>query len=129
MSPLLDEVQKQRAERPVFGSLLLLISGFITVFAAFRTAMQLQLAFFPEPLIHDIIVGLALVGTGIVVYVRPALSLKVGVGTVLYVVLAIIFASLPAPNVMWVSVLGALLCVAWATIHTGLILTEKKPTT
>lgn len=130
MSLIPDEVQEQRDERPVFGSLFLMISGFMTVFAAFTTAMQLQLSFFPEPLLADIIVGLALVGAGFVVYVRPALTLKVGVGTALYIVVAIIFPAIfTAPTAMWVSVLGVLLCVAWATTHTGPILTEKKPTT
>lgn len=130
MSLVPDEVQEQRAERPVFGSLLLMIGGFMAIFAAFRTAMQIQLAYFPEPLILDIVVGLALVGAGLVVYVRPALSMKVGVGTVLYIVLAILFpATFPAPVPTLVSALGALLCTVWVTTHTSPELTEKKPTT
>lgn len=76
-----------------------------------------------------------MVAAGVVVFLRPALSIIVGVGTVLYLVLAILFpysffgTSLPATIWTPVAVLGGLLCIVWARTETGKELPKNQPTT
>lgn len=132
MSSIREIIQESRGERPFFGSMLLLSSGIFTIVTAYKLTTLQFISFTSAPVLQDMVVGVAFFVAGIVAFVRPGLSKRVGVGTILYVVLALLVPStISVPSTIWtpVAVIGGLLCIAWATIHPSADLAANEPTT
>lgn len=111
--------------------MLLLTSGIFTIVTAYKLTTLEFISFTSSIVLQDMVVGGAFFGAGIVAFVRPALSKKVGVGIILYVVLALLVpSSIAVPSTIWtpVAVIGGLLCIAWATTHPSPDLAANEPT-
>lgn len=122
-------LHKFRANRPIFGGSLLIVSGVYTLYIVYGLSFNagvnyLSLIF--GPLFLDMGLGISLVGGGIIALSRPSLSFTVGISLIIYIILVALFSGFIAPG-WWVplSFIGGVLCISWYRTN---ISNNKPPT-